>query len=173
MDYGAAIAVVGTLLGVITSAILTYFFQRRTSERQRKWALEDEERRNQKTYRDEKRKMKYELMQKRIDIIEEATSLMDSVISMTVANACGLPSAKDVHIIKKIEERLQEILPSAWNAVSIVGSQELQKNFELLSGVSIRMMDEDSEAVDMTDYEAAEKAIIPIAKILDKMRLED
>ncbi|MBC8274309.1 MAG: hypothetical protein H8E40_04990 [Chloroflexi bacterium] len=173
MNNSAVIAVVGTLLGVITSAILAYFFQRRVSETQRKWALEDEERRNQKTYQDEKRKMKHALIQKRIDIIEEATALMDSVISMTFDHACGFPSAKDTHVIKKIEERLQEILPSAWNAVSVVGSDELQKNFEVLSRTSIIMMDEDSEAIDFDAYQEAQGAPIAIAKILDKMRLED
>lgn len=161
MDNNAVVAVIGTLLGVITSAVLAYLFQSRASERQRKWALEDE-----------KRRMKRELIQRRIDLIEEATSLMSSVINMTVEHACGLPSAKDVYIIKRIEKRLQEILTSAWNAISIVGSQELKENFEVLSRASITMMEEDSEALDMTDYEAAGKAIIAIGRILDKVRLE-
>jgi hypothetical protein len=34
------------------------------------------------------------------------------------------------------------------------------------------MMEEESEVLDMTDYEAAEKAIIAIARILDNVRLE-
>jgi uncharacterized protein HemX len=65
VDSNIVIAVAGiggTLLAAVLGAAGTYFFQKRSAERQRKWALEDEERGKEHERETEQRRIKRELL---------------------------------------------------------------------------------------------------------------
>lgn len=91
MDSGAIIAVVGTLGGAVISAIVTYVVQQRVAERQRKWALEDEERHQHRALEEDRRKLQRDLLVRRLEPIEEVVRLMANVIHTAQGMELGLP----------------------------------------------------------------------------------
>ena len=170
MDY-SIIAVLGTLLGVIVSAALTYTLQKQISERQHKWALEDEERHRKQLVQDEKRRLLREILFKRIDILEEALVLMDTIITASFSHACNLPPySKDELIINQSEQRLQEILSTAWNAIVIIGSKELKEKWRNLTEIYMKVRD---DYICFEDNQMATNEVIAVAKILEEMRIQD
>ncbi len=171
MNYSAIIAVVGTLVGVIVSALLTYFVQRRITERQRKWALEDEERHKQQLFQDEKCMLKRELFMRRLDPIEEAATLMGSILHRAVGAELGLPMSNDKMIIEQAKQRLQEIRLSAWSAIVITGSEELKRHWTTLSSAYWSLEEEGYVASEYS--KVLNETHIAITKILDEMRLGD
>lgn len=112
MDSNIAIAVAGiagTLLGAVVSAIGTYLLQKRASERQRKWALEDEERRKGHERETEQRRIKRDLLCKRLDVLEESIKMMMNHIRSTVGRELGVPMYDDSAELKEQGKRLQSI----------------------------------------------------------------
>ena len=170
MDSGAIIAVAGTLGGAVVIAIVTYVIQQRVAERQRKWGLEDEERHRQQALEEERHKQKHDLLGRKLDAIEEAVSLMANFIHTEAAAEFGLPVFTDESATRQKRQRLQEIRPHAWNAVVITGSQELKRNWQILSKVYWEL--EESGCLGPDGAKEASDAHIAIIKLLEEMRLQ-
>ena len=170
MDSGTIIAVVGTLGGAVISAIVTYMVQKRVAERQRKWALEDEERHQQQALHGERRKLKRELLARRLDPIEEAVSLMGNAISTATGIEIGMPICWDKSEARQKALRFQNLLPDALGAVVITGSEELKQNWSILVGVYWDL--QETGEVGPDGMKKANDAKIAITKLLDEMRLE-
>ena len=170
MNSGTVIVVVSTLGGVIISAIVTYMVQKRVAERQRKWALEDEERHQQQALHGERRKLKRGLLAKRLDSIEKAVSLMGNVITTAEGIELGMPILRDECEAKQKTLQFQNLLSDAWAAVRITGSEELKQNWAILMGVYWGL--EETGEVGPDGVKKANDAEVAIAKLLDEMRLE-
>jgi len=170
MGSGAIIAVVGTLGGVVISAIATYMVQKRIAERQRKWALEDEERHQQQALHVERRKLKRELLARRFAPIEEAVSLMGNAITTAVGIEIGMPIRSDESEAKQRAQQFQNLLSDAWNAVCITGSEQLKQRWRTL--VSVYWGLKETGEVGPDGLKKADDAQVAITKQLDEMRLE-
>jgi len=165
MDSGAIIAVVGTLGGVV----ITYVVQQRVAERQRKWALEDEERHQHRALEEERRKLQRDLVVRRLEPIEEAVKLMANVILTAEGIELELPIPTNELEIRSKKLKLMDILSDAWNAVLITGSEELEQNWKILTGTYWGL--QETGALDLNGVKKAKDAEIAIAKLLDEMRL--
>ncbi len=170
MDSGTIIVVVSTLGGVVISAIVTYMVQKRVAERQRKWALEDEERHQQQALHGERRKLKRELLARRLDPIEEAVSLMGNAITTAEGIELGMPIRRDECEAKQKALQFQNLLSDVWAAVRITGSEELKQNWAILMGIYWGL--EETGEVGPDGIKKANDAKVAIAKLLDEMRLE-
>lgn len=169
MDSGAIIAVVGTLGGAVISAIVTYVVQQRVAERQRKWALEDEERHQHRALEEERRKLQRDLLVRRLEPIEKAVRLMANVIHTAQGMELGLPIPTDKSATRKRAQKLHDIRSDAWNAVLITGSEELKQNWRILSTVYWDL--EETGVLEPDGGKKTQDAQIAIAKLLDEMRL--
>lgn len=169
MDSGAIIAVVGTLGGVAITAVMAYVVQQRVAERQRKWALEDEERHQHRALEEEGRKLKRDLLVRRLEPIEEAVKLMANVILTAEGIELELPIPTNKLEIRSKKLKLMDILSDAWNAVVITGSEELEQNWGILTGTYWGL--QETGALDLNEAKKAKDAEIAIAKLLDEMRL--
>jgi len=170
MDFGTIIVVVSTLGGVVISAIVTYMVQKRVAERQRKWALEDEERHQQQALHGERRKLKRELLVRRLDPIEEAVSLAGNAITTAEGIEMGVPIPRDDCGTKQKALRFQNLLSDAWAAVRTTGSEELKQNWAILTGIYWNL--QETREVGPDGIKEANDARVAIAKLLDEMRLE-
>lgn len=169
MDSGAIIAVVGTLGGAVISAIVTYVVQQRVAERQRKWALEDEERHQHRAVEEERRKLQRDLLLRRLDPIEEAVRLKDYAIYTAFCIEVGLPTPTDESATRNKTQKLHDIGLDAFNAVLVIGSEELKQNWEILSTVHCAL--EETGVLGPDGAEKAHDAYIAITRLLDEMRL--
>jgi len=169
MDSAAIIAVVGTLGGTIISAIVTYVVQQRVAERQRKWALEDEEHQQHRRLEEGRRQLQHDLLERKLKPIEEALGLMANVIDTAEATEFGLPIPIDESAIRSKKLRLTDIHSDAWNAVCITGSEELKQSWKILTGEYWNL--QETGVLGFDGAKKAKDAEIAIAKLLDKMRL--
>jgi len=169
MDSGAIIAVVGTLGGAVISAIVTYVVHQRVAERQRKWALEDEERHQNRALEEERRKLKHDLLVRRLEPIEEAVKLMGNAIHIAHGRELGMPIRTDESAAGEKAQRLQDIHLDAWSAVLITGSKELEDNWRILAPVYWDL--KETGFLERDGAERAHDAQIAITKLLDEMKL--
>jgi len=173
MDSNIAIAVAGiagTLLGAVVSAIGTYLLQKRASERQRKWALEDEERRKGHERETEQRRIKRELLCKRLDVLEESIKIMMNHISSTVGRELGVPMYDDSAELKEQGKRLQGIRGEAWAALVALESKKLLEDWRAIASAYSDL--EETGTVDSESWNKVQKAYIEIIKLTDEMRAQ-
>lgn len=163
----AVVGITGTLLGIVVSAISTYLVQKRVSERQRKWALEDDERKRESEREAEQKKVKRDLLSKRLDVLEEAIKLMVSDTSRTFGKALGLPVSHDEAGAQKRQARLEDIEEEAWATVLALGSKDLHRNWE---AVSSAYWDKLHGHLDTNRWDEAQRAYVEIVKLVDDMR---
>jgi len=156
MDSTIVVAVTG-IIGVIVGIAGTYFIQKVILDRQRKWALEDEE-----------RKIKRELLSKRLDILEEAMGIMMNEISVVVAREMGIPTWDDKDTMKEKGIRLQSIRGEAWAALAALGSKELTHCWR---GIANAYSENDETGTVGKDlWNEAQKSYIELIKLTDTMR---
>jgi len=156
MDSTVVIAVVG-IIGVIVGIGGTYLVQKTTLERQRKWALEDEGRR-----------IKREVLSKRLDVVEESVKIMRNEVGSTIAREIGLPMYDDKDILKAQGKRLQSIRGEAWAALVASDSKELEENYMTIAKAYGEY--EETGTVDYDLWVKAQQAYVDIIRLTDEMR---
>ena len=156
MDSTVVIAVVG-IIGVIVGIVGTYLMQKITLERQRKWALEDEGRR-----------IKRELISKRLDVIEEAGKIMRNQVGRTVSIEVGLPMSDDGGILEAQGKRLQSIRGEAFSALIALDSKELTENYTTIAKAYGEY--EETGTVNYDLWAKAHKAYVDIIRLTDELR---
>ena len=156
MDTNMIVAWTG-IIGVIVGIAGTYFIQKIILDRQRKWALEDEGRR-----------IKRELLSKRLDILEEAIGIMMNEISRVVTKEMGIPAWDDKERMKEQGIRLQSIRGEAWAALVALGSKELMQCWREIAGAYWEI--DESGTVGKDSWDKAQKAYIELIKLTDAMR---
>lgn len=156
MDSNVVIAVVG-VAGVVVGIVVTYFVQKTTLERQRKWALEDDSRR-----------IKRELLSERLAIVEEAIKIMVNLINNKINREMGVPMYDDSVELKEQGRRLQSIGGEAWVALVALDSQDLKKNWKVVAYAHSEL--EETGEIDPKSGGEVRKAYVEIIKIIDSMR---
>ena len=169
MDSTAIIAVVGTWGGALISAVVTYVVQQRVAERHRKWELEDKEHHQHQRLEEERRKLQRDLLERKIEPIEEALRLMANIIDMAEATDAGIPIPIDESAVRNKKLRLTDIHSDAWNAICITGSEELKQNWIILAGEYWSL--QETGVLDTDGAKKATDAVIAITKLLDEMKL--
>ncbi len=156
MDTTIVVAATG-IIGAIVGIVGSYFVQNAILERQRKRALEDEGRR-----------IKRELLSKRLDIIEESAKIMRNEVEVTVAIQFGIPVYNDKEELKAQGKRLQSISGEAWAALASSDSKELTENWNAIA--KAYRENEETGQVNPDVWEEAHGAYIEIIKLTDAMR---
>jgi len=159
MEIGTIIAVGGTLVGTFGGALLSYFISKKLAERQRRWILEDERRRT-----------KNELLDSRLNRIEEALSSMMASIDHAVYSEIGVPVKIDDWTRKQREQETGEKISNAWTTVYLIGSEELTKKLGVLTNVYWESVQE--KTVDPEEGKKAQNAQLDIIRLIDRIRLE-
>lgn len=167
MDSTIIIAV-ASIAGAIVGIVGTYLVQKRVSERQRKWALEDEERRRGYEQDAEQRRIKRELVSKRLDVLEEAIKIMMNEVGTTVGREMGIPMYEDKDILKEQGKRLQSIRGEAWASLVGLGSKDLMENWRAIADAYWE--EGETGTVSPDSWNKAQKAYIEIIKLTDAMR---
>ena len=156
MDSNIVAAATG-MIGVIVGIAGTYFIQKITLERQRKWALEDEE-----------RKIKRELLSKRLDILEEAMGIMMNEIRGVIEKELGIPTWDDKDFIKEKGIRLQSIRGEAWAALVTLHSEELMKCWRAITKAYSEI--DETGTVGIESHNQATQSYAELIKLADTMR---
>lgn len=156
MDSTVVLAVVG-IIGVIVGTVGTYLMQKITLERQRKWALEDEGRR-----------IKRELISKRLDVIEEAVKIMRNEVGSTLHREMGIPMYDDKDILEAQGKRLQSIRGEAWAALVAFDSKELSENWKAIAQAYSE--NEETGTVGSDSWNKVHTAYIEIIRLTDEIR---
>jgi hypothetical protein len=156
MDSNIVVAATG-IIGVIVGIAGTYFIQNKISKRQRKWALEDEE-----------RKIKRELLSKRLDIIEEAIGIMMNETRRAISKEMGMPTWDDKEKMKEQGIRLQSIRGEAWAALVASGSKELTQCWRDIANAHFEVEETGTLGNDLWDK--AQKSYKELIKLSDSMR---
>lgn len=162
MDSNVVIALVVAGVGltsVIAGFLGTYFVQKKTLERQRKWALEDDGKR-----------IKRELISKRLDVIEEACKIMRNQVGRTASMQAGLPMFDDAGIFDAQEKRLQGISGEAFSALIALDSKELTENYATIARAYGEY--EETGTVNNDLWDKAHQAYIDIIRLTDEMRVQ-
>jgi hypothetical protein len=162
------IAVAGTLGGVIVSAIGTYFIQKTISERQRRWSLEDQDRNRQDELGREQRRIKRELLSKRLEVVEETIKLKMKIISRSVGEDLGIPMVDDEDAEITIKRRVQDITDEAWASVAATGSADLKQYWRQINKAYWAVTDTGS--VEPEQWQQAQTAYIEAFKLMDEMK---
>jgi hypothetical protein len=173
MDSNIVIAIAGiggTLLAAVIGAVGTYFFQKRAAERQRKWALEDEGREKEHERETEQRRIKRELLCKRLDILEESIKLMMLCVSRAFDEYVGEPHVDNTDTLQKKMKRLQNIRGEAWAALIAINSENLTNLWKVIS--SAYWEAEENGTVILESWQKASDAYPAIIKLTDEMRSE-
>jgi len=156
MDSNIVVAATG-ILGVIVGIGGTYFIQKIILERQRKWTLEDEE-----------KKIKRELLSKRLDILEETMGIMMKEIGGVVAREMGIPLYDDKDAMKEQGIRLQSIRGEAWAALLALGSKELTQCWRDIANAYSEI--NETGTVGSDSWNKAQKSYTELIKLTDTMR---
>lgn len=157
MEFGAIIAVFGTLAGALIVGIMTYLVQKSVSERQRKWAIEDE-----------KRSIRRDILATRVEPIYEAVGIMMEGIGNYEAKSLGIPVYSDSEKMKEKGMRLQEIVSPAWASIEVIGSEELKDKWRTLSMIYWGLRETGDMGAD--DIKTSTGAHIEMVKILDDIK---
>ncbi len=154
----ALIAVAGTLFGVITSAIGTYIIQSNYYNRQKKTDKESEE-----------RKIKRDLVAKRLDIVEEVVTLRMFLTGLTIKEMYGDPIYSDKETIQNKRHKLDDISSQAWTAVLASGSKELKEHFQEIG----KAFQESEETGNVTNknWNDAHDSYVKITNLIDNMKV--
>lgn len=166
MEIGTIIAVGGTLIGVVISGIMTSMIQQRNAERQRMWRLEDENRNIERENEIDKKNLIRERISRRMQIVEELVGLMASVMGSAEGRMLGLSSEMDKELIKKMNDRIDQINSDAYRAVMLSGSEELEDNWKIIATNYWHGLRETGE-VDLNTLGDVQKAEVEIIKIID------
>ena len=156
MDSNIVVAATG-IIGVIVGIAGTYFIQNIILERQRKWALEDEG-----------RKIKRQLLSKRLDILEEAMGIMMNEISGAITKEMGIPTWDDKERMKERGIRLQSIRGEAWAALVALGSKELTQCWRDIANAYSEI--DETGTVGSDSWNKAQKSYTELIKLTDAMR---
>ena len=162
------IAVAGTLAGVIASAIGTYFIQKMVSERQRKWSLEDQDRNRQDELEREQRRIKRELLSKRLEVLEETIKLRMIIIRRPAGEELGIPMYADKDVEVATQKRIQDISGEAWTAVASTGSEDLRKYWIQISRAYWAVIRDGH--IEVEQFEQAQKAYVEMVRLMDEMK---
>ena len=120
----AAVSITGTIVGIIG----TYLVQKSVSERQRRWALEDAEKKLESEREAEQKRIKRELLSKRLDILEEAVKIMINDTGRTLGVLLGIPTFSDQVTVQKRRERFEEFAEEASAITLALDSKDMVKN---------------------------------------------
>jgi hypothetical protein len=131
MNIDTVLTVLGTLAVAIIGVAGGYILQSRASLRERKWAAETE----RKRIENEKRKVKYELISKRVKNIEEAANIFMFLIETEFDGMVGLPVLCDSEVISEKRKRIDEISLLAHTAVKALDSPDLEKSYGLMASI--------------------------------------
>jgi hypothetical protein len=162
------IAVVGTLGGVIISAIGTYFIQKTVSERQRKWSLEDQDRNRQDELEREQRRIKRELLSKRLEVVEETVRLMMRVVRAVFAEEMELPVYDDKHELAYINKHIESIRGDAWASIHTVGSEDLSGYWRQISNAYWAAME--TSHIEAEQWNQSQDAYFKMYRLMDEMK---
>ena len=114
------------------------------------------------------RAKKNELLESRLRSIEETVGLMMSRIDEEIfSTEFNMP--KDNLEIRKKDQQTKDMMSKGWAAISLIGSQELKQKWGKIIDVYLKAVDGN---VDISEGEKADKELIGIIKILDKIRLK-
>ncbi len=138
------------------------------SERQRRWALEDAERKKESDREAEQKRIKRELLSKRLDILEEAVKIMINDASTTLGIELGMPTYSDKAMIRERRTRLHDISEDAWATILALGSKDLLENWRAISSVYWDQLE--TGTVNDESWDKAQKAYVEIVKLTDEMR---
>ncbi|MBL7125100.1 MAG: hypothetical protein ISS51_03275 [Dehalococcoidales bacterium] len=167
MDSTIVIAVVG-IIGAIVGIVGTYLVQKTTLERQRRWALEDAEKKKESDREAEQKRIKRELLSKRLGILEEAIKIMINDTSTTLGIELGMPTFSDKAMRAERRKQLHDISEEAWATVLASGSKDLLENWRAISSVYWEQLE--TGTVHHESWDKAQKAYVDIVKITDQMR---
>jgi hypothetical protein len=156
MDSNIVVAATG-IIGVAVGIAGTYLTQKVILERQRKWTLEDEG-----------RKIKRELLSKRLDILEETMGIMMEQIGGVVAREMGIAVWEDKERMKEQGIRLQSIRGEAWAALVSLDSKELMQCWRDIANAYWEI--DESGTVGKDSWDKAQKAYIELIKLEDAMK---
>jgi len=158
------IAVAGTLGGVIVSYIGAYFVQKR----QRTWSLEDEARNRQHEVEREQRRIKRELLSKRLEVVEETIRLRMTIIRRPVGEERGIPMYDDKDAEVATGKRIQEISGEAWTSIAATGSEDLKKYWSQIARAYWVVMEEGG--VGDEQWDQAQNAYVEMFRLMDEMK---
>ena len=91
-------------------------------------------------------------------------------IDHAVYSEIGVPVKIDDSTRKQREQETREKLSNAWTAVYLIGSEELNKKFGILTNVYWESVEE--ETLDPEEGKKAQNAQLDIIRLIDKIRLE-
>ncbi len=160
--------VIGTLGGVIVGGLLTYFIQKKASERQREWSLQDEARNRRYEAEREQRRIKRELLSKRLEVVEEAIKLRMRIVRREVGRQMGVPTYEDADEVVKMKERIEGISGEAWVSLDAIGSKDLKKYWGQI-GKAYWILSEEG-GVEDEEWDQAQNAYKKMFAIMDEMK---
>ena len=154
----AIITVLGTLAGTVVGAFATHFTQSKVAERDRKWSLEAN-----------KKRIKRELLSKRLDIVEEVVNLMMYFAGLSMRAELQIPIYSDKITIENKRKRFDEIRSQAWNAVVALSSNELLELYRAIAAAYNE--DEETGSIGSKTWKMANESFPKIMKLIDDMKV--
>lgn len=162
------IAIAGTLGSVIIGVILGYVVQNKQAERQRKWSSEDQDRNRQDELEREQRRIKRELLSKRLEVVEETIKLMMRIIGIAVGEEIGLPIYDDKDAMVEIEKRIQHLTGEVWASIRTTGSEDLPGYWRQIARAYWAVMEEGR--VEHEQWRQAQDACVEMFRLMDEMK---
>ena len=154
----AIFTVFGTLPGTVIGAFATYFIQSRVADRDRKWTQEDD-----------RKRIKRELLSKRLDIVEEVVNLMMYFTGLSLRDELQIPIYSDKVTIENKRKRFDEIRSQAWNAVVALSSNEFLKLYSAIAAAYNE--DEETGSIGSEPWKKANESFPRIIKLIDDMKV--
>jgi hypothetical protein len=167
---GEAMSGLWGIIGILVGSLLTYFVQMKTSEKQHKWSVEENEARFQKEIESEKRKRNEELVYSRLKPIEEAILIMSCDLSYSFDQEIGEGSSVNFAIIESGREKLDIIYPTVWDSIQLLGDNSIKENWKKFAHTYWSMRREgDFHSLDFQIE--VEEPRITIQKSIDKIKI--
>ena len=141
----------GTLGGATASGFITYFVQKYSLDRKRRWEKEDALNERQRV-----------LTVDRVVPIEAYIQYMMQYID--------LPSNTQEQELEQLEELVEDTYKTAWLSVKILDSDELWSAIEAIYNVYRDKADK--EVVEPREKREANQALVKATKILDEFRIK-
>ena len=116
----------------------------------------------------EQKRIKRELLSKRLDILEEALKIMINDTSTTLGIELGMPIFSDKATIEERRKRVHDISEEAWAIVLALGSKDLLENWRAISSIYWEQLE--TGAIDSESWNKAQKAYVDVVKFTDEMK---
>ena len=107
-------------------------------------------------------------MTKRLDVIEEAASLMMYLIGKTIDKELDMIIYTDGSFIKEKRKRLEDIISQAWTNELSVNSKDLSNKYSAIA--SVFWENEENSTIDLRKWEKVHDSFVEMIRIIDDMK---